>query len=175
MYCSGCGTVINPGQTFCPQCGRPAAPPVPPVPGLDFQVQQFAGRVRALSVVWMIYAGLILVSGIVGMTFARLWFSGRFGWWMHGPWPSGNVPPLWFGPAILRLGWAWVIVRACLAVAAGWGLWERAPWGRIVAIVAAWVSIFGLFHGAFPFGLAIGIWTLIVLMGYRNRALYEQL
>jgi hypothetical protein len=57
-----------------------------------------------------------------------------------------------------------------LALAAGWGLMERAPWGRIVAIVAAFLSLL-----RFPFGTALGIWTLVVLLGYRNSTLYEQL
>jgi len=26
-----------------------------------------------------------------------------------------------------------------------------------------------------PFGTALGIWTLVTLMGYRNQTLYEQL
>jgi hypothetical protein len=47
---------------------------------------------------------------------------------------------------------------------------ERAPWGRIVAIVAA---VFSLLR--FPFGTALGIWTLVVLLGYRNSTLYDQL
>jgi hypothetical protein len=47
---------------------------------------------------------------------------------------------------------------------------ERAPWGRVVAIVAAFLGIL-----KFPFGTAIGIWTLVVLMGYRNSSLYDRL
>jgi len=39
-----------------------------------------------------------------------------------------------------------------------------------VAIVAAIVNIY-----KFPFGIAMGIWTLVVLLGYRNSTLYEQL
>jgi hypothetical protein len=62
------------------------------------------------------------------------------------------------------------VVRAGLALAAGWGLMEHARWGRLVAIVAA---IFNILK--FPFGTAIGIWTLVVLLGYRNSSLYEQL
>jgi hypothetical protein len=61
-------------------------------------------------------------------------------------------------------------LRTALAVAAGWGLMERAPWGRIVAIVAA---VFSLLK--FPVGTALGIWTLVMLVGYRNSTLYEQL
>jgi hypothetical protein len=47
---------------------------------------------------------------------------------------------------------------------------ERSQWGRIVAIVAAFLSIL-----KFPIGTALGIWTLVVLLGYRNTTLYDQL
>jgi hypothetical protein len=47
---------------------------------------------------------------------------------------------------------------------------ERSEWGRIVAIVAAFLSIL-----KFPFGTALGIWTLVMLLGYRNTTLYDQL
>ncbi len=45
---------------------------------------------------------------------------------------------------------------------------SAAHWGRIVAIVAAFLSLL-----KFPFGTAIGIWTLVVLLGYSNARLYE--
>jgi hypothetical protein len=70
----------------------------------------------------------------------------------------------------LNFAWDILLLRSGLALAAGLGLLERAPWGRIVAIVAAFLSLL-----KFPFGTAIGIWTLVVLMGYRNSSLYEQL
>ncbi len=63
-----------------------------------------------------------------------------------------------------------LIFRTALCVAAGWGLQERAPWGRVVAIIAA---ILNLVH--FPFGTAIAIWTMVMLIGYRNSTLYQQL
>jgi hypothetical protein len=55
MYCSACGQALVPGQPVCPQCGRPVAAQIPAVPNLDFQLQNYAGRVRALSIVWFIY------------------------------------------------------------------------------------------------------------------------
>jgi hypothetical protein len=71
MFCSGCGQTLAPGQGLCPQCGRPAVAPVPSVPGLGMQLEIYAGKVKALSIVWFIYAGLALVTGIVGLTVAR--------------------------------------------------------------------------------------------------------
>jgi len=173
MYCSGCGFALTAGQGFCPQCGRPAATAVPPVPGLEFQLQNYAGKVKALSVVWFIYAAFSLLTGIIGLVFANAFLSGRFGPWFqspHGPWGNGGMPPMWFGPAILHFAWVFLVVRAGLALAAGWGLLERAPWGRIVAIVAAFLILL-----KFPFGTALGIWTLVMLLGYKNSTLYEQL
>ena len=170
MYCSGCGLALAPGQAACPKCGRPAMAPVPPMPGLAFQLESFSGKVKALGVVWLVYAAVALVTGIAALFFANAFFSGHFGPWMNGPWGRGPMPPLGFGPAILRFAWVFLLVRVGLAALAGWGLLERTQWGRIVAIVAAIVNIY-----KFPFGIAMGIWTLVVLLGYRNSTLYEQL
>jgi hypothetical protein len=145
-------------------------PPIPPVPGLAFQLESYAGKVKALGVVWLIYAAVALVTGIAGLAFANAILSGHFGPWMNGPWANGPMPPFWFAPALLRFAWVFLLARVGLAALAGWGLLERTQWGRIVAIVAACLSLL-----KFPFGTAMGIWTLIVLLGYRNSTLYEQL
>jgi hypothetical protein len=143
---------------------------VPPIPGLQYQLQEFSGKVKALSVVWFVWAALSLVFGFFALAFANAFMSGRFGPWMHGPWARGPIPPEWFGGALLHFVWVFLVVRAVLALAAAWGLWEHAPWGRVVAIVAAFFNLL-----KFPFGTALGIWTLVVLLGYRNTSLYEQL
>jgi hypothetical protein len=170
MFCSGCGQALELGQAVCPKCGRPLAPPVPLVPGLQFQLESYAGKIRALSIFWFVYAGLSLLMGIAGLTFAKAFLSGGFGPWMNGPWGHGQMPPMWLGPAFFHFIWIFIVLRAGLALAAGWGLLEHAQWGRLVAIVAA---IFSLLK--FPLGTAIGIWTLVVLLGYRNSTLYDQL
>ena len=171
MFCSGCGSALAQGQPVCAQCGRPVAPVVPPVPGMQFQLEHYAGKVKVLSLVWFVYAALSLVAGVAGLTFAHAFFSNHFGPWAHGqPWGNQSGPPEWLGQAFLRFVWVAVIVRAGLAFVAGWGLHERTQWGRIVAIVAAFLSLL-----KFPFGTALGIWTLVILMGYRNATLYDQL
>lgn len=170
MFCSGCGQPVTPGQSVCTQCGRPVAPPVPLVPNFEFQLQNYAGRIRTLSIVWFVYAGLSLILGFVGMAFASAFLMHTFGPWGHGPFGNGSMGQEWLGPAIIHFAWAILLVRTALALVAGWGLMEHAPWGRVVAIVAA---IFSLFK--FPIGTALGIWTLVVLLGYRNSTLYDNL
>lgn len=174
MFCSGCGHALEAGQQVCPQCGRPIAPPAPPpapVPNFAFELANYANRIRALSTVWFIYGGLVLVTGVIGLSFANSFLTHGFGPWSHGPWARGDFPfGPGFGPAILHFVWIMLIVRVALACLAGWGLMEHAPWGRVVAIVAAFLSLLKI-----PFGTAIGIWTLVTLLGYRNTSLYDQL
>jgi hypothetical protein len=170
MFCSGCGHALAQGQPVCTQCGRPVAPVVPPVPGLQFQLESYAGKVKALSLVWFIYAALSLVTGLGALTFAHAFLNNHFGNWAHGPWGDGSGPPMWLGQTIFHFIWVALVFRAALALVAGWGLHERSQWGRIVAIVAAVLSLV-----KFPFGTALGIWTLVVLLGYQNTTLYEQL
>ncbi|MGH9606166.1 MAG: hypothetical protein ACRD3N_10770 [Terracidiphilus sp.] len=141
------------------------APVVPPVPGFQFQLDSYASKVKALGVLWFIYAGLSLLLGFAGLTFAKAFMSGGWGPWMHGP-----TPPTWIFPAIIHFVWVILVVRTVLDVAAGWGLMERTQWGRIVAVIAAIFSIL-----KFPFGTALAVWTLVVLLGYRNSTLYDQI
>jgi hypothetical protein len=166
MFCSACGQALIPGQPVCAQCGRPVAAPVPPVPNFGFQLQNYSGRIRALSIVWFIYGGLSLPLGLAGIAFAGHFLHG--GPWGHLPW--GGDENWWFGPALMHFAWSILIVRTALALLAGWGLMERTQWGRVVAVVAACFSLIRL-----PIGTALGIWTLVTLLGYRNTTLYNQL
>jgi hypothetical protein len=140
------------------------------VPGLAYQLENYSGKVKALSIVWFVYAGLSVALGLAGLAFAGMVISGQFGPWMNRPWAHGPFPPGMFGPALMRFAWIAILVRASLALVAGWGLYEHARWGRVVAIVAAILCLL-----KFPLGTALGIWTLVVLLGYRNTTLYEQL
>jgi len=164
MYCSSCGHALVPNQPFCAQCGRPVAvAPAPTVPGFGFELNGYASRLRALAVVWYIYGGFALVFGLIGVAFLDSWFNGRLHYWVHGPFPHMGM-----GPTLLRFAWLLVLTRSGLALAAGYGLMHRAPWGRVVAIISAFVNIVKI-----PFGTGLGIWTLVTLMGYRNTTLYD--
>jgi len=170
MFCSSCGNALAQGLAFCPNCGRPVAPVVPPVPGLQFQLESYAGKIKALSIVWFIYAGYSVLSGLAGLAIVHAIFSHHGGGdWGNNPWTNGSGPN-WFLPAIFRIVWVAVLIRTCLALLAGYGLYARARWGRILAIVVAILSLI-----KFPIGTALGIWTMVALMGFQNSTLYEQL
>lgn len=163
MFCSHCGQPLMAGQPVCGQCGQQVAPVMPPVPGLEFELEAYASKIRALSVCWFAYAGVSLLLGWAGLAFLQNFLGGSFGHWA-GPLPHGL-----FGPGYMRLFWVMHGLRALLSLAAGWGLWQRTAWGRVVAIIASVASVL-----KFPFGTALAIWTLVLLLGYRNTTLYEQ-
>lgn len=166
MYCSNCGFGVAPGMVVCSRCGHSMAvpPPPPPVPGFQFELATYANKMRALSTVWFIYGAFAVVTGFIGLSFAGAFFNHGFGHWVDRP-----FPPMWLGPSFLHIMWLGIIIRAGLCIVAGWGLMERTSWGRIVAIIAAFANIL---HPIF--GTALAIWTLIMLMGYRNATLYDQ-
>jgi hypothetical protein len=132
-------------------------PVMPPVPGFDLLVRSYAGKVKVLAVLWFVYAAISVLAGFAGMAFLHAFVAGGIG-------------PSWLFPAIVHFAWIAIAIRAILAAIAGWGLLEHTQWGRILAIV---VGILALIR--FPLGTALGIATMVILLGYRNSALYEQL
>jgi hypothetical protein len=141
-------------------------PPVAPMPGMEYELARYAGKVRVLGILWLVYAGVSLLLGIAAMSFARAFFAGGF-----GPWANGHpMFPGWFGPALIHFAWIMLSLRAIVCAIAGWGLLERAQWGRIMAIIAAVVCLIKI-----PFGTALGVATLVILLGYRNSTLYDSL
>jgi len=165
MFCSGCGTALAEGQAICAQCGRPVAPAVPPIPGFEYQLAGYSNKVKTLGILWLAYAALSFLLGIAGLTFAKHFLENGFGPWMHG-----SMPPSWVFPVAFQFVWVVLAFRSVLAAVAGWGLLEHAQWGKVMAIVAAILSIL-----KFPFGTALAIATLVILLGYRNSALYDRL
>ena len=75
---------------------------------------------------------------------------------------------LWTGDYSFRLDHGDSALRAGLCGRVG--IDGARPWGRVVAIVAAFLCILKI-----PFGTALAIWTLVTLLGYRNTSLYDQL
>ena len=128
-------------------------------------------KVNALAVGWMVYSGLIFITGLMGLAFARAWMSGHGGDFGHGfghgfgrGFGDGPLMPLF----ILRFARFALMLRAGLALAAGIGLMQKTSWGRWVAIVAGCLALIHL-----PFGTFLGIWTLVVLLNAPTAAGYE--
>src|ERR1039458_7463572 len=157
MFCDRCGTSLNDTQAYCPSCGKAtqAAPPAPaPAPS------RVAGHVRLLGIFWLAYSGVQLMgSWFLSSIFPR--FFAGWGWSPHIPFLVGGL--------LRAVGWL-LLARGVLGVIAGWGLLDRQPWARILAIVLA---VFTLFH--LILGAALGIYTLWVLLPGESERDYRQM
>ena len=166
MYCSGCGQLIPPGQQFCPNCGRPVtAVPAPATPPPYFYTRVHR-HIQALSILWIAYAAWTLMGWLIAMSVFGGMFHSYFGHWNHGPWadPLHSIP--WLVPLITVV----LIGRVILSLVTGLALLNRTRWARILAIVAAFLTIFKLFTGT-----ALAIYTLWVLLPGASGQEYDQL
>ena len=86
---------------------------------------------------------------------------------MDGPFGPGLSGPEWM-TALLPVIAVVTAAMAVLAFVAAFGLLTRRPWGRVLAIIAAILSLL-----KFPVGTALGIYTLWVLAPSASGAEYE--
>jgi hypothetical protein len=171
MRCPACSTAVPNDAHFCPHCGAPA--PIPPqavssYPGPGYQPYTYPGmavpkrysrvgrNLQTLGIVWVIYAVLRTLTGLIGMLFLHGVLSHHI--------PSGDFNFGWspFQRSLFAGLWPFAFTSLlfsviCTAIT-GYALLTRQPWGRIFAIVFA---IFALIH--FPLGTALGIYTLWVI------------
>jgi hypothetical protein len=153
MFCDRCGTRVTEGQRFCPSCGKAVGTvPMMPVKG------RIAGHVRLLGILWLASAAIHLIPGFFLMAFFRRGM---------GIFPP-DVPQ--FVPGLLSMVGTLLVGISVLGIIAGWGLLERQPWARTLAIVLACFSLVKV-----PFGTALGIYTLWVLLPARSEEEYRQI
>ena len=154
MFCHFCGARLEASASFCPSCGRQiGGVPLMPAQG------RIASHIRPLGILWLAMSALHLLPA--------LFMFSMFG---------GHGPSLWFpGPPAVALGFVRVLGMVCLAggilgIIAGWGLLERQPWARMLAIV---LGVINLIH--IPFGTLLGIYTLWVLLPAESEHEYRRI
>jgi hypothetical protein len=116
-----------------------------------------AGHIRLLGILWLALSALRLVPGLILIV-----VSG--GWQFLPPDLPGFVAPLLaiFGGLLSLSGIAGIV--------AGWGLLAREPWARTLAIVIGCLNLIDL-----PFGTALGIYTLWVLLSGNAEQEYQRI
>ena len=158
MYCDRCGTPLVETNRFCPNCGKPATGGMPLMPVQS----RIAGHVRLLGILWLAFSGMHLVGGAILASMLR----GGAMW--EGGFPPGAPP---FVHDILRIVSMLLLAGGVLGIAAGWGLLDRQAWARTLTIVLACFALL-LFV---PFGTALGIYTLWVLLPAQSEEEYRQI
>lgn len=172
MACQACGAEVAQDVRFCAKCGAQvnAAPSVyaayPQQPMMPF-ISRVQRHLQTVGVLWLIFGAYRIIAGLIGMFVLRAVTMRGFGnnWPFEGHF--GPVGPPWMA-ALLPVVAVVTIAAAALAFLAGFGLLTRQPWGRVVGIVVAILSLL-----KFPFGTALGIYTLWVLAPGLSGAEYE--
>jgi hypothetical protein len=152
MFCDRCGAKLNDGQSFCPACGK-AAGTIPLMP----RHSRIAGHVRLLGIFWLAAAAFRLIAGFAVLII----FGGSH-------WLPPDVPTFVYD-LLLTVGYLHVAAGA-LSIATGWGLLDRQPWARTLAIVLGCFSLLDV-----PFGTALGVYTLWVLLPAKSEEEYNQI
>src|SRR5207245_5887627 len=145
MFCDQCGGELQINQRFCSGCGK------------EVRVQvSFAGprrgrvesHIRLLGIFWLSLSALDAVGGVAALVLANTLFSR----WA----PEGM--PMFLHPLVGALG-ILSIVKSVGGFLAGWGLLNRQPWARLLAIILGGISLF--FHIPFVTALVVDIlWVL---------------
>lgn len=151
MFCDRCGEQLRENQNFCPKCGRAfTGAPLMPARG------RIAGHVRLLGIFWLALSAFRLIPGIVLLTIFQP------GLHMFPP----DVPE--FVPVLLQVVGYLFLALGAGGIAVGWGLLQWQPWARMLAIVLGCVSLLEM-----PFGTAVGIYTLWVLLPAASEEEYR--
>ena len=170
MFCDKCGAAISPGAQFCSACGKavvaaPLAAPTAPQASrvADGRVQR---HLQILASLWLITGFFRLIEAcwifIAGQMLPFLLGWGTGGDFMD--WPFHFLP---FGLySIGGLLATFGVAHLLLA----WGLFQREPWARVLGIV---LGILALLRP--PFGTALGIYTLWVLLPEHSSREYDRL
>ena len=160
MFCDGCGAAVQAGQAFCSRCGKQIMGPVAVMPARPGRVQ---GHVRLVALFWLAFSAFNTVGAVILYVIANTIFAhgGRFG-----------VPPEGsFLQPLLSVVAIFLFAKAALGFIAGWGLLQYEKWARILALVLGFISMFT----NIPFGTALGIYTMWVLLSAESEREYDAL
>jgi hypothetical protein len=176
MFCDQCGREAASDARFCSNCGRAfsvmGAAPNAPAAGAPMYVyatpaNRLNSHLRTLGTLWLICGVLrafnVMAIWLVGRTIIPSVLSAIPGLEVSQPLERLIQGGLVFASGILFL-------QTALALIAAWGLLERQSWGRIVGIVAGILALIRI-----PFGTALGIYTLWVLLPAESEMEYRKL
>lgn len=159
MYCNACGNQIPDDARFCGKCGKGVAgPPGAPVGPVRSRLEK---HLPVLALIWVVYSLVRVFAGGAALFVGSMFIPHTF---MFG-WPFSHF----FLPGLITTIGVGVLVLGVLGMATGWGLWQREPWARIVALI---LGVLALLH--FPLGTALGIYTLWVLLPNDAAAEYAR-
>jgi hypothetical protein len=150
--------VVQPGQAYCSRCGKQIVGATAAVAAMPVRATRVQGHIHFVGILWLAISAFNAVGGVILYVVANTIFAPGRG---TGP---AFLHPLLSVIAILILG------KSALGFIAGWGLMQREGWARMLALVLAFIALFNI-----PFGTAIGVYTMWVLLPANSEEEYRAL
>ncbi|HYM75842.1 MAG TPA: hypothetical protein VE377_07675 [Candidatus Dormibacteraeota bacterium] len=130
-------------------------------------MQPFPGRVQQhvhlLGILWLAMSAFNAVGGLILLVLGNTFFPHLR--------EMKDVPsdvPVGFLTALFTTLGIIILAKAAFGFLAGWGLMQRETWARAIALVLAFISLFNI-----PFGTAIGVYTMWVLLPGQSQQEYD--
>jgi hypothetical protein len=155
MFCNRCGAQLQLDFVACPNCGKRIGDPVSAVAQSRLQ-----GHLHIVGILWIALGALLAIPAAACLF---------FGTSVHVILHRQNFLPGFF-PLLLSIAAGTLLILAVGGICVGVGLIQRRPWARVAAIILA---VLALFHP--PFGTALGIYTLWVLLSDESGNEYSYL
>jgi len=155
MFCNRCGAQLQPDFVACPNCGKRIGDPVSAV-----AQSRLERHLHIVGILWIALGALFAIPGAVVLA---------FGTSLHVVLHRQDFLPGFF-PLLISIAAGFLLLLAAAGICVGVGLMQRRPWARVAAII---LSVLALFHP--PFGTALGIYTLWVLLADESGSEYNYL
>ena len=169
MFCQSCGNAVDEAARFCKSCGNvvPAPATTPQMVAPD-PLQVLSNHVRVMGILWLVYSIFHIVMAVWTLAFSHYFLPA-----MQEAFARANTPfpfPIFrFMHMFYALTAVYGVATGILGIFAGVALLQRKRGARVLAIVAAFICVISI-----PFGTAIGVYTLVILLpGHAARG-YEQ-
>ncbi len=156
MFCNRCGTEMPSEAAACPNCGRRIGDPVSAV-----AQSRLERHLHILGILWIATGALFLIPAVILMALGPAFVH----FVVHDQEPLKGLFPV-----LLVLLGSSLAVLAAGGICVGLGLMQTRPWARITAII---LGVLALLHP--PFGTALGIYTLWVLLADEHGNEYSYL
>ena len=158
MFCDRCGAPTQADQSFCGRCGKELAAGAMIGFPRRSRVQE---HIRLLGILWLAFSAMNALTGVILFILANTLF-------VHIGAISGEpAATSWLHPFLSFMG-VLIFIKGGVGFLAGWGLLQRESWARMLTIVLGLLALLSI-----PFGTALGVYTLWVLLPAGADAEYE--
>ncbi len=163
MFCDACGTQLQANQQHCSGCGKAITGTIMGYP----RRSRLQEHVRLLSILWFAFAAFEILGGLILLVLTNTLFI-RIAEQSAANAGTG-MSPLGFLHPLLTVVSIFVLGKGAAGFLAGWGLLHREPWGRVLALVLGFLALLNV-----PLGMALGVYTLWVLLPSDSEAEYAK-